>query len=142
MRTAVHPGLYDVAADHPTLSGTRCAECGRVYFPPLAIGCEACGAPEQQLRPIPVAAHGTIHSLAEVHLHQGKSPVPFTITEIQLDDGPLIRALLARDEHQARIGDTVSAVWAVTEGQDGDELVEPVFTRTPPVTGARKGANS
>jgi hypothetical protein len=113
-----------------------------VYFPPLAIGCEACGAPEQQLRPIPVAAHGTIHSLAEVHLHQGKSPVPFTITEIQLDDGPLIRALLARDEHQARIGDTVSAVWAVTEGQDGDELVEPVFTRTPPVTGARKGANS
>jgi hypothetical protein len=113
-----------------------------VSFPPLAIGCEACGATEQQLRPIPVATHGTIHSLAEVHLQHGKSSEPFVVAEIRLDDGPLIRALMARDEHHARIGDTVSAVWAVTQIQDGDEVVEPAFTTTPTVTDARNGVTT
>ncbi|MFI6025929.1 Zn-ribbon domain-containing OB-fold protein [Amycolatopsis magusensis] len=115
MRAAAHPGLYDPEAEHPTLTGTRCARCERVYFPPLAIGCEACGALEEQLRPCPVAARGRIHAFARVHRE-----TPFTIAEIQLDDGPLIRALL--DVPDPRIGDLVHAVWSADDGE-----VEPVF---------------
>jgi hypothetical protein len=131
MRIPAYPGLYDVQADTPTLSGTRCSACGRVYFPPLTIGCEACGATAEYLIPIPVAASGTVHSLAQVHLHRGQPPAPFTIAEIRLDDGPFIRGTLGGDADRIRIGDAVSAIWAVVSTQDdGDEVVEPAFVTT------------
>jgi hypothetical protein len=126
-RTPAHPGLYDVAAEPPILNGTKCSECGRVYFPPLGIGCEACGAPAEHLLPVPVAAGGIVHSLAQVHLHRGQPPAPFTIAEIQLDGGPLIRGTLGPDS----VGDPVSATWVVTATQDdGAEVVEPAFVPT------------
>jgi uncharacterized OB-fold protein len=95
MRRPAYPGLYDVQADNPTLSGTRCSGCGRVYFPPLTIGCEACGATAEYLIPIPVEASGTVHSLPQVHVHRGQPPAPFTIAEIRLDDGLSSAALSA-----------------------------------------------
>jgi uncharacterized OB-fold protein len=109
-----------------------------VYFPPLTIGCEACGATAEYLIPIPVAASGTVHSLAQVHLHRGQPPVPFTIAEIRLEDGPLIRGTLGGDADRIRIGDAVSAIWAVISTQDdGDEVVEPAF-----VTAATKAPSA
>jgi uncharacterized OB-fold protein len=111
-----------------------------VYFPPLEIGCESCGAPAEHLLPVPVAAGGTVHSLAQVHLHRGQPPAPFTIAEIQLDDGPLIRAALGPDSDGVAIGDRVSATWVVTATQDdAAEVVEPAFvptTAAAPSTGA------
>jgi uncharacterized OB-fold protein len=131
MRTPAHPGLYDVAAEPPILNGTKCSECGRVYFPPLGIGCEACGAPAERLLPVPVAASGTVHSLTQVHLHRGQPPAPFTIAEIRLDDGPLIRGTLGPGSEGVAIGDPVSATWVVTAAQDdGAEAVEPAFVPT------------
>jgi uncharacterized OB-fold protein len=102
-----------------------------VYFPPLAIGCEVCGATGEQMLSMPVAARGTIHSFAEVHLHGGQPPAPFIIGEIRLDDGPLVRAVLGGGADRIHIGDAVSAAWAVARKQDdGDEVVEPVFVTT------------
>jgi uncharacterized OB-fold protein len=130
-RTPAQLGLYDVQADPPILNGTTCSECGRVYFPPLGIGCEVCGAAAECLLPIPVEARGTVHSLAQVHLHRGQPAAPFTIAEIRLDDGPLIRATLGGDADRVAIGDSVSAVWAVTGiKDDGAEIVEPAFVST------------
>ncbi|MEU6198499.1 OB-fold domain-containing protein [Streptomyces sp. NPDC047061] len=135
--------LYDGVEDRPTLHGNACSACGRVYFPPLAIGCEKCGAPETDLRPESIAASGTVYSLAQIHLHRGKAPVPFTIAEIQLDAGPLIRATLAPAADHVRIGDRVSAEWAVVRTEDnGDELVEPVFTASPAAAVTTNGAPS
>jgi uncharacterized OB-fold protein len=109
-----------------------------VYFPPLAIGCEACGATAEYLTPIPVEASGTVHSLAQVHVHRGQPPAPFTIAEIRLDDGPLIRGTLGGDADRIRIGDAVSAIWAVISTQDdGDEVIEPAF-----VTAATKAPSA
>jgi hypothetical protein len=140
MKTPAHTELYDVEADPPILNGTKCSECGRAYFPPLHIGCEACGAPAEHLLPVTLAASGTVHSLAQVHLHRGQPPAPFTIAEIQLDDGPLIRATLGPDAEGVGIGEPVSATWAVTATQDdGTEVVEPAFvptTAAAPSTGA------
>ena len=35
MRTAAHPGLYDPAAQTPSLAGSRCDACSRTAFPPV-----------------------------------------------------------------------------------------------------------
>jgi hypothetical protein len=128
---SAHPRLYDPEPHFPVLNGSRCALCQTVYCPPLGIGCEVCGATEDALEPAAIAAVGTVHSLAEVHVHHGKPPAPFTIAEIQLDAGPLIRAMLTGDRGPIGIGDTVSAIWTVTgRTDDGDDVVEPAFAPT------------
>jgi uncharacterized OB-fold protein len=128
MRVSAQPRLYDPEPDSPVLNGTRCARCQTVYCPPLGLGCEVCGATGDALKPAAIAAVGTVHSLAEVHVHPGKPQVPFIIAEVQLDAGPLIRAMLTGDCGPIGIGDTVSALWTVTDTTDrGDDIVEPAF---------------
>jgi uncharacterized OB-fold protein len=129
MRLPAHPGLYSADGDTPLLSGSRCARCGQVSFPALAIGCDVCGAPESFLEPALLGARGVVHSIATVHLHRGEPAAPFDVAEIQLDGGPLIRGMVAGEALGLRIGDRVSAVWVVTSvGDEGDETAEPRFT--------------
>jgi uncharacterized protein len=124
VRVASHPALYDPLATDPLLHGVQCTHCGRVYFPPIGIGCEVCGATEQQLAPKPLAADGVVFAVAEVHL----APAPFTVADIALDDGPLIRGIIHPDSSRAQIGDRVSARWnIVRHDEDGSEVVEPGF---------------
>lgn len=141
MRVSAHPRLYDTELDVPVFKGTRCVRCQTVYFPPLAIGCEVCGATDDDLEPTVIAASGIVHSLAEVHMHHGTPAAPFTIAEVLLDAGPLIRAMLGPGL-QIGIGDTVSAVWIVTHSNDaGDDVVEPAFAPTPPEPGRSAAAS-
>ena len=128
MRLPAHPGLYRADAEYPVLNGTRCARCGRVAFPPIAIGCDVCGATEDLLEPTTLEARGVLHSIATVHRHHGEPAAPFALAEIQLDSGPLIRAM-ASDTGEVAIGTVVSAVWAITKiDENGDETVEPTFS--------------
>ena len=130
MRIAAHEGLYDTADDPPRLRGVRCEACDAVAFPPFGIGCEVCGA--TQLAPAVLAGAGTVHSVATVHLHGGKDiAAPFTIAEIQLDDGPLIRATLVDVVEPDAIGARAEARWSVVRvDDDGNEVVEPRFAVT------------
>ncbi len=132
MRVAAQPDLYDPTPDDPLLLGTACGGCGRVSFPPLTLGCDACGAPDEQLQPTTLATVGCIHSIATVHRHRGEPPAPFTVAEIQLAEGSLIRAMVAAESAQElRIGDHVRGVWqTVRIDTDGNEVVEPAFTAT------------
>ncbi len=53
---------------------------------------------------------------------------PFTVAEVKLDSGPLIRALMIRPSSADDIGKRVSGQWFIesdTEGQD--QKVEPRF---------------
>jgi uncharacterized protein len=129
MRQAAHPGLYDVDTEVPALRATRCDECGTTFFPALAIGCEVCGAGESSLAPIALDAAGVLHSVATVHLHQGHDiDAPFAIGEIQLDDGPLIRATMREPLGLESIGRRVDAVWFTLRTDDeGRDVVEPRF---------------
>lgn len=129
MRVAAHPRLYDPLHDVPVLNGTRCARCGRAYFPPIGVGCEICGAPAEDLLPTKVAGTGTIHAVAQVHLHHGAAETPFTVAEIALDAGPLIRAMVHPESPPLSIGIPVTARW-ITVGVDdaGAAIVEPAFT--------------
>lgn len=75
------------------LLGGRCGACGRVFFPMQAYGCEACGA--QDLAPTTLGGRGRLVASARVHIHAGPGrEAPFTVGSVQLDDGPLVRALL------------------------------------------------
>jgi uncharacterized protein len=130
MRVGAHTGLYDPSDDRPVLNGSECGECGRVYFPAMGIGCEICGADADRLRPRELAAAGVVHAVAEVHLTASRTPTPFTIAEIHLDAGPLIRAMIHPDATPApAIGDRVVGQWSVVgrdESSDAD-VVEPAF---------------
>jgi uncharacterized protein len=129
VRLPVQPGLFEADADVPTLKASACTTCGRVSFPPLTIGCDACGATEERLEPISVQAVGEVHAFATVHVHHGQPTRPFTVAEIVLDAGPLIRALVAEGSPALGAGDRVRGVWVVARIDDaGNDLVEPAFT--------------
>jgi uncharacterized protein len=128
LRIAAHPRLYDALSEPPMLNGAQCAACGHVSFPPVLLGCEICGATGDELAPTALAAAGQVHSLAEVYVHPSAAELPFTVAEIVLDAGPLIRAMLDPQSDSVQIGDRVVGAWQVT-GIDGSgsAVVEPVF---------------
>ncbi len=132
MKIAAQPELYAPSADSPRLRGTACSRCGRVSFPPLTLGCDACGAPESCLEPVSLATTGRVHSIATVHRHRGEPPAPFTVAEVRLDAGPLVRAMVATGAaHELRVGDQVRGVWqTVRVDDDGNDIVEPSFAGT------------
>lgn len=82
------------------LQGVRCDACGLVAFPKQDYGCIRCGAHGAALREEQIAAEGTLTSFAVVRNHQSHA-VPFTLGEIQLSAGPVVRALLAEAEPHA-----------------------------------------
>jgi uncharacterized OB-fold protein len=141
MKTAADARLYDPDDAVPTLRGTHCAGCGSTFFPPLRIGCEVCGATEDKIGDVRIAAAGVLYSVATVHLHaDGDGALPFAVADVQLDEGPLIRGIMAEPASIDAIGRRVEARWAVvrTDG-DGNEVVEPRFVLTAPA-GSQEGA--
>jgi uncharacterized OB-fold protein len=127
VRNAAQPGLYDPQADDPVLTGVRCTSCGHTAFPANALGCESCGATDDSLPLVPLSARGVVHSYAQVQ-HQPTGAARYTVLEIVLADGPLIRAIAA-DDQSPSIGRPVRAIWRITSVDDeGIETVEPVFT--------------
>lgn len=127
--TLRRPQLYDSAASEPVLLGTQCISCRTSFFPPIGLGCEVCGAPADDLIGRKMRATGVLHSLATVHHHTSDDiRTPFTVAEIQLDSGPLVRALMCRTVDTTWIGYRVHAVWVrVSEDGSGQPLLEPRF---------------
>ncbi len=85
--------LWSEEAGGTVLHAMKCAACAMVLFPPQRFGCVACGAAPGQLRPTAVPAVGRVHAFAVVHRHQSHS-TPYTIAEIELDAGLLVRGLV------------------------------------------------
>lgn len=128
-RESLHPSLYEPTSELPLLNGTTCGVCGLVVFPPISLGCEKCGAPPEQLKATPLTAAGTLHSVATVHIHMGKDiEAPFTVAEVKLDSGPLIRALMTESASAGDIGKRVSGEWFTESASEEDaQKVEPRF---------------
>lgn len=106
------PELLGTASDGtPFLIGHRCQHCSRVAFPPDPYGCESCGALLDQLEPTELRASGVVQAVATVHRHHREvPPTPFTVAAIVLDDGPLLKAVLADESADAQVGDCVRGV--------------------------------
>jgi uncharacterized OB-fold protein len=126
---AVDPNLYDPAAPEPALRGTRCARCDTVFFPPLRWGCEVCGGSGDGLTEESVPTGGVLRSFAVVHLSMHPEvAAPYTIGEIQLDAGPVIRALMTSPDGQGLVIDQrVRAVWHTRKQDAGVDVIEPRF---------------
>lgn len=96
------PELYGVAdGAEPTpgaiavLRGMRCT-CGHVAFPAQSYGCERCGRQGADLSPVTLSGRGRLLSSSRVHMHAAAYPkAPFTVVEVELDEGVAARALLA-----------------------------------------------
>ena len=99
--------LWSDVGDSIVLNGLKCSGCGLLIFPPQHYGCPGCGTPGGRLEPAAIPAVGRLHSFAVVNVHQ-KYPTPYTIAEVALDAGPLVRALLD-DAGPHRVNDRVKA---------------------------------
>lgn len=90
------------------VSCSSCRRCTAVVWPAQPFGCERCGAHGDDLDVVDVPAQGTVHSFATVRTHP-TLPVPFTVIEVLLEAGMIIRAVCDTEDVPA-IGDSVRAV--------------------------------
>jgi uncharacterized OB-fold protein len=136
-------GLYAIDdGDSPSLDGRRCRDCGYVFFPPHAFGCEVCGALPERTEPLKLAGAGVLRSFVVVHRHGGGDlESPLTVGEIALDAGPMVRAVL-QAHPQLAIGDRMRAVlWPAASSGASEEKIELRFERAPDAAGSA-GANT
>ncbi|WP_083632878.1 hypothetical protein [Bradyrhizobium sp. NAS96.2] len=111
----------------PILQGGRC-RCGYVFFPMQVYGCERCGSRGNALTPQPLSTRGTLLASALVHLHADKSrPAPFTIVKVALDDGPVVRTLLADDSCDIVPGQRMTAKLVSLQRDDGETVFDLRF---------------
>ncbi|MFC1821775.1 Zn-ribbon domain-containing OB-fold protein [Thermodesulfobacteriota bacterium] len=120
--------------DLPSLRGRRCEGCGTVLFPPQDYGCDRCGGAPDQLRPVELKGKGMLKSFATVHQHPSPSvKTPFVIGTVQLDEGPVIEAMVAcKEDRELSVGKNVHAV--LIEGErdkEGNIMVDYCFTPAP-----------
>lgn len=109
------PELFRVEDGNVILLGVECAQCHHRWFPPLYFGCEQCGAYGEDLVPRDLSSNGRILSFTTVPEPEGGT---FTLAQLELDDGPAIRAII--DEpgpEDLNIGDSIEAI-AVGEGDE------------------------
>ena len=112
----------------PTLKG-GCCRCGFVFFPMQTYGCERCGSHGNALAPRSLSTHGTLLASAVVHLHADKSrTTPFTIVKVTLDDGPVVRTLLASDCGDVAPGRRMKAKLEPLRSDDGETVFDLRFT--------------
>lgn len=75
------------------LNGGRCDTCGNVFFPFQNFGCESCGSTNLHESRLP--AKGALLGWATTYIHPSPDrPAPFTICEVELVSGGVIRAVL------------------------------------------------
>lgn len=132
---ALKPSLYTISPDAsngvPFLRGGRCT-CGHVFFPMQRYGCERCGRHGEALQETLLAGHGTLVASARVRLHAGpERKAPFVVVSVKLDQGPVLRALLAEDtEETLPIGQSMSGCLVeVGKTDDGEPLADLRFAR-------------
>lgn len=86
--------LFEAGAEHVSLAGVRCRQCGRLSFPPQHYGCEECGADGSALAPAKFRAEGTL--LHAVHVPEADDGRPaYTLAEVRLTEGVVLHALAA-----------------------------------------------
>jgi hypothetical protein len=93
-------------------------------------GCERCGGYGEALTPCLLSASGTLLAEAVVHLHADKSrPAPFTVVKVALDDGPVVRSLLADDSDRVSPGGrTTAKLVPVRQSETGETVHDLRFT--------------
>jgi uncharacterized OB-fold protein len=106
----------------------HCQDCGKPFYYPRT-ACPACGGTRLEWRQM--KGTGTIYSYSHVHLALGgykswEAEVPFTLVQIELDEGPrMLSRLAGKAEEGVKIGDRVTVAFTEREGE-----TLPYFRRT------------
>ncbi|MBW1929361.1 MAG: Zn-ribbon domain-containing OB-fold protein [Deltaproteobacteria bacterium] len=67
--------------------GLKCAKCGSINFPPMAV-CRDCSG--TTLEPVSLKGEGTIRTFTVIRVApEGKKP-PYIIAMVELDEGPYV----------------------------------------------------
>ena len=82
----------------PALRAVR-SKGGQISFPPQHYGCQLTGDTGDDLTDVLLTGRGRLNALATVHMHAKPVPqTPFTVVEVALDDGPIVRGILAASQ--------------------------------------------
>ncbi|AEF39225.1 hypothetical protein [Hoyosella subflava] len=124
--TSAEPDLYSIDdVGVPTLFGAR-DTAGNISFPYQTYGSVFNGDHGAFLTRTPLCGVGTVTAATTVfHRSNDGTPTPVRVASIALEEGPLIRAVLA-DGSAARPGDTVTAT-TVEIRRDGNTVRELRF---------------
>lgn len=86
-------------AGAPALRAVK-SRSGHISYPPQHYGCQLTGDTGENLVDVLLTGRGRLRASSTVHMHTKLMPkVPFTVVEVAMDDGPLVRGLLASNEH-------------------------------------------
>lgn len=115
-RVPIKPGYFTVPEDPqepPRLLGSRCMDCGEVYFPRRAI-CAKADCLSERLQDVELGPRGTLYSFTFVHMPLfGSSNLEhmdgYGVGQIDLPEGPRVQLPLAGRREEYRIGQSVIA---------------------------------
>lgn len=94
---------------------------GHISFPPQHYGCQLTGDTGDQLRDVLITGRGRLHAGAVVHIHRLPSPAtPFTVVEVLMDDGVLVRGLMASGRGLPAAGTVLVTCLEEVKGEDGN----------------------
>jgi len=113
-------GLFhrpESADEKPYLIGSKCTVCGNVFFPARAI-CPKCVA-EGTLQEMPLGTKGKLNSFATVQVAPEGFTAPYTLSFIDLPEGPTIFAIIAGG---------ASGGEGLHDGMDMELTIEPIST--------------
>ncbi len=106
------------------LVGTKCENCGNLYFPPRDI-CPTCRRESvNKMKEVELSGEGEVYSYTVVHdgLEQFKMQVPYIIAIIKTKEGPLITGQIVDcDPEDVKIGTPVRSTLRKvrSEGKSG-----------------------
>jgi len=98
------------------LGGSRCANCGRAYFPPRAV-CPECTSHRQsigKMAPLQLSGEGEVISYSVVHepAEGFEMQVPYVLALVQTKEGPILTGQVVDiDPAEVRIGLRVRAAF-------------------------------
>ncbi|MDR1721638.1 MAG: Zn-ribbon domain-containing OB-fold protein [Methanobrevibacter sp.] len=104
------------------LIGSKCANCGKVYFPPRVI-CPECRR-KGKLESIKFKGTGNVHSFSIVRtpIDDFKTIAPYAVAILELDEGAKVTSqIVDADIENIEIGDPVEMVFRKIreDGEDG-----------------------
>jgi uncharacterized OB-fold protein len=125
--------LFRVDAETPVLLGSRCAACGRSFFPRRR-RCAVCLTPTEETD---LSGEGVLHTHTYVRVpffgkRQVEATAGYGVGQVDLPEGVRIQTVLRGEPGDWHIGMPMSIDLEVIDEDDGDEVV--IFRFTPALT--------
>ncbi len=117
---AVLPRFWRKIKYRYNLIGTRCENCGRVFYPPRNL-CPECRR-KSSIKEVELGDSGTVLSFSVVHdtPENLKLEKPYVVGLIRLDSGVVVTSQIVCDPEDVKIGMRVRATFR-KYGEDGED---------------------